>query len=117
MTASNETLLKNLQLYIQNAEKDFRTITDTIRNEAISNYPIILAYQGENAPEIGISLPINQADCSFRATTLEELYTKNLVEAEKIDEFRALYNHKPNHLCVLLIDEFLGADFVFVPLH
>lgn len=116
MTDSNETVLKNLQAHIQHSEKYFLEVTETIRNEGVSNYPIILAYQGDIAPEIGIPLPVNEEDWSYRATTLEELYTKNLVQEEKIDEFRLLYNHKPKHLCVLLIEESSGADFVFVPL-
>ena len=115
MTDSNEVLLKNLQAYISQSEKYFLDLLETIRNEGVSNYPIILAYQGDTASEIGIPLPINQPDWTYRATTLEELYTKNLVKEEKINEFRTLYNHKSKHLCVLLIDKFSGADFVFVP--
>ena len=116
MADSSEILLKDLQAYIQRAGEYFLTATETIRNEGVSNYPIIVAYKGEDSPEIGIPLTLAQAEWQYRATTLEELYTKNLVEEEKIDAFRALYNHKSGQLCVLLIDEFTGADFVFVPL-
>lgn len=90
-----------------------RTLASVIDQE-ISKYPIIIV--SPVAVEIGVPLS-NQANLEWHinASTLEELYTKNVVAKEKIDDFRTLYKSKSEkQYCFFFVEE-EGATFIFHP--
>ncbi|NJC27129.1 hypothetical protein [Neolewinella antarctica] len=90
----------------------------TVRDEGVSNYPILFAYAGEendHAPGIEVmQIPTNRGVVwNVNISTLEELVTKRIVANEKIDPFRKVYKNSPDALCFLIVDE-EGARFGFV---
>jgi hypothetical protein len=88
----------------------------TIRTQDISNYPIFVAAQTEI--ELGILLLDAQQmpeNWQIRASTLEEFHVKSLINTEKIEDFRALYNSHKSALCIFAHTDF-GVKFLFVPI-
>ncbi len=114
MLQDREAVLQSLQVNVGNLEKLLIQHVETVKNEDVSNYPIIVATQEAFPLELGVPAQISEELWDYRITTLEELYTKNIVTKEKIDDFRTLYNHKSQHFCVLLINE-QQLEFVFIP--
>lgn len=87
---------------------------DTILNEEISSYPIfIIPPQGI---ALGIPLLETGEDKAIRiyASTLEELATKNVIEMERVNNFRKVYKDPGEFLCLFVIGE-QDASFVFIP--
>ena len=91
----------------------FVDITETVKNQDISNYPIIVAHLSNIEFEIGIKLDIPHKRLEFRMSTLEELYVKNLVLKDNLDEFRNLYLSKKDKLCFLGLTE-NSHEFIFI---
>ncbi|MBT8220729.1 MAG: hypothetical protein KJP00_12940 [Bacteroidia bacterium] len=91
-----------------------RTV-DAVRDQDVSNYPIIVV--SHQPIEIGIPLS-NQSNLTWHinASTLEEMVVKNVIVESKVDEFRKLYNSKTpeKHYCFFLVDD-EDANFVFHP--
>jgi len=106
--------LADLQHAINLVQEKLIEAVETVQNEGVSNYPVIVAYPEEAFYEIGIPIVLSQGPYIYNISTLEELFAKNIVNREKVDNFRAVYNHKTEHFCVLLIIE-QKADVIFVP--
>lgn len=100
---------KALQPYL----KVLGTAADTILDEDVSHYPIFVVYQVE--VELGLPLLKNRASWSVNASTLEELVAKRLVKTEKIDAFRQVYKDPRAFLCLFVLEEAAGAQFIFLP--
>jgi hypothetical protein len=114
MVQDREAILQSLQINVGNLEDQLIAHMETVKNEGISNYPILIASQEDFPVEIGVPAQLPEGIWDYRVTTLEELYTKNMVSKEKVDDFRSLYNHKSAHFCVLLING-VHTEFVFIP--
>lgn len=88
---------------------------DTVVAQNVSSYPIFVVHQLEVA--IGIPL-INREEVegnwSVNVSSLEEFATKNLIDTEKLDNFKEVYKNPDTHLCLFLLSDF-GATFVFLP--
>ncbi|PPK87420.1 hypothetical protein CLV84_0360 [Neolewinella xylanilytica] len=90
----------------------------TVVDEKVSNYPIFVAYAGEDMESMpGIYIMEVPTDrelvWTINVTTLEELVAKQVVQQDKIDPFRTVYKDKPDSFCFLIIDE-AGGRFGFV---
>lgn len=86
---------------------------DTILEEGISEYPIIVVHQ--NPVELGVDiLGHDHPSLKWRisASTLEEFVAKRLIQSDKVDEFRSVYKDPDTHLCMFIIDE-VKAKFIF----
>ena len=86
---------------------------EIIRNERVSNYPILVIHQQEL--ELGIPLEMGgqiPGGWKVQASTLEEFVSKNIIEDHKIDDFRQLYRQHEHHVCLFVLSA-LGAQFVF----
>lgn len=105
------TLEKSLERYQEPLKKALQTVKD----EGVSNYPVLIAYRYEAA--LGIPLFDRKdygGDWSFNVSTLEELVTKKLVNPQKVDDFRSLYKEHNKHYCIFLLKE-EDAKIVFQP--
>lgn len=105
-----------LEKVLKKMRNSLTEAADTIRNENISNYPIIIV--SRNDIELGIPLftsANNEGGWFFRATTLEELHTKNIVNADALDNFRQLYKARAADLCCLIPDAEGKLEFSFIP--
>lgn len=93
----------------------------TVVDEKVSNYPIFVAYAGEDLESMpGIyvmEVPTPRALVwTINLTTLEELVAKQVVTQDRIDPFRNVYKDKSDSFCFLIIDE-AGGRFGFVKQH
>jgi hypothetical protein len=104
-------LKEQLQEYVIIA----KGIVETIKSEGISNYPIIIAHQDQL--EIGITI-VQKTEAidswSLNASTLEEFYTKHMIDESKLNDFRKLYNSHESDICFFVLSE-LGGQYLFLP--
>lgn len=91
---------------------------ESVVDQEVSNYPILVYYHGEEVAALGLPVVSHtQADPSWSVnlTTLEELVTRKVVAVEKVDDFRQLYRARmSDHLCFLVWAQG-NARFAFVP--
>lgn len=86
---------------------------ELVRVEDISNYPIMVIHKQELELGIPLELSIEMPGAwKIHVSTLEEFVSKQVIENEKVDEFRKLYKQHDNHLCLFILSQ-LGAQFVF----
>ena len=90
----------------------------TVVDEKVSNYPIFVAYAGEDLESMPgifvLEVPTPRSLVwTVNVTTLEELVARQVVQQDKIDPFRNVYKSKPDSFCFLIIDE-AGGRFGFV---
>lgn len=87
--------------------------SEAIIDNEVSNYPIFVMHK--EALEIGVPL-IEQipGGWSLKASTLEEFSSKQLIRAERIDEFRSVYKPTGAYFCFFVLTEDM-ANFVFAP--
>jgi|688.fasta_scaffold1049774_2 hypothetical protein len=111
----NEKNLLWLSSELQKHTVELLKAVNFVKNESVSNYPVLVVMEKGLETALGIDLKFVNSELCFSLTTLEELYVKNLMKAEAIDDFRSLYNKKDECFCVLT---FLGEkpNFVFVPM-
>lgn len=108
-------ILGKLEVAVKKYQQRFVGATKTIQDEQVSNYPIIVAYPAITTITIGLPLQEDPAlSFNFNATTLEELAVKKVINLEKVDDFRKLYNQKKDQLCVFLLER-PAPQFVFIP--
>ncbi len=90
--------------------------SDTIVVEEVSSYPIFVLYKEEEVA-LGISLKEYEGvamDWGINASTLEEFVAKQIIQNEKVEEFKKIYKPADSQLCLFLITKD-GATFVFLP--
>ena len=109
-----EAQLEQIRTDLERVSHTLRSACETVKDEDVSNYPIVLAHQAD--PPLGIDLlksDVAGTAWSYKITTLEELYARNVIPAENLDNFKQLYKAKLEALCLLVVEEH-GANFVFV---
>ncbi|CAH1001206.1 hypothetical protein LEM8419_02104 [Neolewinella maritima] len=107
-----------LQTDIKAYHQPLRQAAETVRDEKVSNYPIFVAYAGDDPDSIpGIFLlevpTKRELIWTVNVTTLEELVAKQVVTQEKIDPFRKVYKTNGDDFCFLVFDD-AGGRFAFV---
>ena len=88
---------------------------DGIIDNDISDYPIFVVHQQE--VELGVQL-VNKdqvnGNWSMQLSTLEEFVSKNIIDPNRINSFKATYKSTDNFFCLFSLSE-LGAQFIFIP--
>lgn len=88
--------------------------SETVINEGVSKYPILLV----SDTELSVGIPLLEREKegkTINLSSLEEFSTKNLVSPEKITNFISLYNaHRKDDICFFIITNGIG-QFVFLP--
>jgi len=109
-----EKIMKQLELELQNYKSLLGNAADTIIDEDVSKYPIFVLFK--TPVEIGIPIIDNATSgkWSINASTLEEFYSRQLISAENIDQFKEIYKHPKHYLCLFIINE-LGGNYYFLP--
>lgn len=109
--------LKYLQL--EEELEDYKPImaqaSAAILDQEVSKYPIFVVHQQD--VEIGVVIVDSDRSgglWSVHASTLEEFVSKQIIEYEKVDDFREVYKSPKNYFCLFVLSE-LGANFVFLP--
>ncbi|MFK7809669.1 MAG: hypothetical protein AB8F74_17825 [Saprospiraceae bacterium] len=89
--------------------------SDTIVTEDVSSYPIFVLHKEEI--ELGISLKEHEGlsmDWGINASTLEEFVAKQIIQNEKVEDFKKIYKPADQQLCLFVVSKD-GATFVFLP--
>ena len=116
MSKKNGDAFVSLQKLFKPYKNQLAEAVQTILEQDVSNYPILVASQ--QVVELGI--PLLQKEqmtegWSINASTLEEFHAKQVIATDKIDDFRSLYKTHADELCIfVLTDE--QANFIFMPL-
>ncbi len=104
-----------LEQELQAYNKMLGQAADTVLDQDVSKYPIFIVHQ----QDIAAGIPLvkhaeTEGTWSVNVSTLEEFVTKQLIEMEKLDNFRAIYKNPKENLCLFVLSE-LGATFIFLP--
>jgi len=113
LSRAEKTQILERELFIYNNMMS-EAVEMLLANE-ISKYPIFVAHQQEL--EIGILLSDREkvsGNWTIHLSTLEEFSSKQIISAEKINDFKATYKSPETYLCVFVLSE-LGAQFYFLP--
>ncbi len=106
-----QLLEEELQLY----KKSLGRAADAIMDQEVSSYPIFVIHQ--HSVDIGI-LMVDREEItgkwSVNASTLEEFVTKQIIQTDKLEEFKSIYKDPEENICLFVLSE-LGARFVFIP--
>ena len=106
-----QKLQESLHSHIELLEKTAQAILD----QDISNYPIFIVNDSSLAVGIGIlEFDLEGKPFVVSVSTLEELATKQVVQMDKVNDFKAVYKKNKHTLC-LLIPEENGGAFIFLP--
>lgn len=117
--ADNTTEWMQLQEDLRLYRPQLAAAADTVVDQEVSNYPVFLAYPGEEHT-IGLGIPVFTAPTgrgqtwSVHLTTLEELVARQVVLEEKVDNFRQVYKSTTNALCFLIFTDG-ESRFGFLP--
>lgn len=88
---------------------------DTIVEKEVSDYPIFVVHQQEFDAGIPmIDREQTNGNWSVNASSLEEFVTKQIIQPEKVDAFKAAYKPVEEFVCLFVLSE-LGAKFIFYP--
>lgn len=92
-----------------------RQALETIRNEQISNYPLVIL--SHYSIELGVSIFGSKKIGSYFyfASTLEELASKKIIQMDKVEDFLKIYKEHTDELCLFLIQA-TGGQFIFLPI-
>ena len=109
----NKPQINFFQAIIDAYRDTFNKAYDTVMNEDVSRYPILVF----TSSEIELGLDISQDHdglWNIRISTLEEFAAKKLIDAAKVDDFISLYNDSRDKFCIFYIHED-HASFLFHP--
>lgn len=88
---------------------------DAIMEKDISKYPILVVHQQQL--ELGVPVVVSNEEIGkwdIHASTLEEFAMKQVIAAEKIEDFQGVYKDPNQFICLFVVSE-LGAKFIFMP--
>ncbi|MBK8489591.1 MAG: hypothetical protein IPL49_01485 [Saprospirales bacterium] len=106
--------LKILDIELAPYRKAMSQAVDTILEQEVSKYPIMVVHQHEI--ELGIPFIHREevkGNWSVNASTLEEFVAKRIINENMVDHFRSVYKDPEQELCLFLLSE-LGATFIFL---
>ncbi len=115
MKNQETTQYRQLELELKPYLQLMMKAADTIMVRDISRYPILVVHQQEI--ELGVPVAVHGEQgqkWSIHASTLEEFAMKQVIAAEKIEDFQGIYKDPNQFLCLFVISE-LGAKFIFMP--
>jgi hypothetical protein len=108
--------------YLGTISKDFVIVSETlkeasyqVRDRGFSEYPIF-PISKDDIPigQLLISKREVAADWNYHITFIDEFVQLNIIEKEKVDEFKKVYKDPDEFCCLFVIDgEF--TRFVFIP--
>lgn len=88
--------------------------SDSIIDQEVSKYPIFVVHQHEVEIGIPLSEHLEIGNWNLHASSLEEFVSKQIIQEEKVDEFRKVYKDPQEFFCLFVLSE-LGANFIFLP--
>ncbi len=116
MEQSSEQNMMSLREDMKVLGEYLQEIAQQMKEHNISRYPVFIAHK-ETAIQLGkpvIDAERSKTNWSFNASMLEELVGKQIVEKEKVLEFREVYNNPKEIACIFLVTP-EQMDFVWCP--
>lgn len=74
---------------------------DTVMDQEVSKYPILVIQDGEL--ELGIPL-IEKEEIAIHVSTLEEFAARQVIPIEKVEDFKTTYKNPRYHFCFFRYD-------------
>jgi len=112
---SEEKRYQSLEKELQSYKKSLARAADAIMDQEVSSFPIFVVHQ--HSVDIGI-LMVDREEVagkwSVNASTLEEFVTKQIIQTDKLEQFKSIYKDPKENICLFVLSE-LGARFVFLP--
>jgi hypothetical protein len=89
-------------------------LADQVLDQEVSRYPIFVVHPA--TIELGLPVVEKGPDSrwSIHVSTLEEFAAKQVIEAQKVPDFRQVYKDPEANLCLFVLSD-LGAQFIFIP--
>ena len=112
---NQEALFKQLERELRQYKPVMGKAADSILDQEVSKYPIFIIHKGELP--IGISLvdrAKTKGEWSINASILEEFTTKQIIQADRVENFREIFKDPSANLCLFVLSE-AGANFIFLP--
>lgn len=104
-----------LEQDLRRYRKALKQALEVMLDQEITSYPIFILHQQQLAMGVPvIEAPEASGEWSVHASSLEEFVLKNLIQQEKLEEFRKVYESHAGHICLFVLSE-LGAQFIFLP--
>lgn len=111
-------ILMSMEQLVDRQHEELYQIRAMIIEQRVSNYPI-LVFQKPSQTILGMKI-IDAAQNTDRwnvyVTHLEELYHKQIIQDEKVEDFQFQYKTNNDKFCILLIEPDETSSFVFVPM-
>ncbi len=109
-----ETKLKQIEAEIRPWLPLMGRLADEVMDQDVSRYPIFVVHPAT----IELGLPLvekgEESRWSIHVSTLEEFVGRQIVLADKVDEFREVYKDPSFYFCLFVLSD-LGAQFIFLP--
>lgn len=107
--------LAQLQVELQGYKAALSKAADTIIENNVSEFPVFIFHQ--HIVDMGIPIidrEETKGNWSVNASSLEEMVTKQIIQQNKLEEFKKVMLDKGSDLCLFVLSE-LGANFIFLP--
>jgi hypothetical protein len=107
--------------YLGTISQDFVRVADTLRDASYQirkagfEYPIFpICKEAQPIGQLLIDQVNNHTDWNYFASFLDEFVQRELVEKDKVDDFKAAYKN-PDEFCCLFVVDKTFTNFVFIP--
>ena len=113
--AETVEILKELKEEMRPYQGLFSKATESILDQEVTSFPIFVIHK--STVEIGIPISNRDdisGDWSVNVSSLEEFSAKQLIKADKIENFKQVYKDPTLNFCLFVLTED-GATFVFLP--
>ncbi len=111
----NKEKLAEIEKEISYFKNTLAEASEVILDQDVTRYPIFVVHK--DTIEMGIPLidrNTQDSKWSVNVSSLEEFATKQLIQPEKVEDFRKVYKNPLTHLCLFILSD-LGANFIFMP--
>ena len=109
-----DSTYQNLEKALQGYKPMLAKAADAILEQDVSSYPIFVLHR--QGISIGMELQTEDLEGQWlvNASSLEEFVSKNLIESDRVNDFKVIYKDPEEFLCLFVI-EAGAANFVFIP--
>jgi hypothetical protein len=115
LPTDNKEKLTEIQNEISLLKPTLSEATDVILDQDVTRYPIFVIHK--DTIEIGIPLidrNTQNSKWTVNVSSLEEFATKQLIQEDKVSDFKKVYKNPLTHLCLFILSD-MGANFIFMP--
>lgn len=116
MATHSEETIRDFQNHYNRFRILLAEAQEVVLDSEVSEFPVFVF--SKSKPELGVKLYDStdvEQDWYVHATSLEELVAKNIVDTERITEFKEVYKDPKSYFCILLLDG-ETAQFAFPPI-